>query len=204
MGYQKVKRCFDLVFSLTALLLLSPLLLVISILIRIDSDGPVLFTQKRIGFHGRVFRLYKFRSMYIGAEKGGVYEKKLDTRVTRVGRIIRKTSLDELPQFINIIKGDMSLIGPRPVLVQHPWPLKEYSDEQIKRFMVKPGISGWAQIHGRKNLNWDQRMKYDVEYVSNCSFIMDFKIFFITIYKVLTMQDNYNKNHTDSNNDKES
>lgn len=204
MSYIRIKRCFDLVFSLIGLLLLAPLLLFISIVIKIDSVGPILYRQKRIGFHGRLFCLYKFRSMYQGSEKGGVYEKKLDTRVTRVGRIIRKTSLDELPQLLNILKGEMSFIGPRPVLINHPWPLREYSDEQIKRFLVRPGVSGLAQIHGRKNLSWEERMKYDVQYVCHYSFQMDIKIFFITIYKVITMQDNYNQNQTAIKKEKES
>jgi lipopolysaccharide/colanic/teichoic acid biosynthesis glycosyltransferase len=134
--------------------------------------------------------------MYQGAEKDGVYEKKMDARVTKVGRIIRKTSMDELPQLINILKGEMSFIGPRPVLIQHPWKLREYTDEQLKRFWVKPGVSGLAQIHGRKNLSWEQRMKYDVQYVFDFSLQLDIKIFFITIYKVFTMQDNYNKDQT--------
>lgn len=204
MSYRKIKRCFDLVFSLLGLILLMPLFLWISILIKLDSTGPVLYRQKRIGYHGKLFCLYKFRSMYQNAEKGGVYEKKMDIRVTRVGRIIRKTSLDELPQLLNILKGEMSFIGPRPVLLQHPWKLREYTDEQLKRFLVRPGVSGLAQIHGRKNLGWEQRMKYDVQYVCKYSLQMDIKIFFITIYKVLTMQDNYNKKQTVLNKKKES
>lgn len=138
--------------------------------------------------------------MCVGAEKEGVYETKGDMRVTKVGRIIRKTSIDELPQFVNIIKGDMSIIGPRPTLTYHPWPLEEYTHEQRKRFNVRPGVTGWAQINGRKDVPWDKRIEYDMWYVDNLSFELDFKIFFKTVIKVLTMQDNINVGKTAVNN----
>ncbi|MEG3071876.1 MAG: sugar transferase [Candidatus Syntrophopropionicum ammoniitolerans] len=162
--------------------------------------SPVIFQQDRLGLNGQVFKIYKFRSMCVGAEKEGVYETKGDMRVTKVGRIIRKTSIDELPQFVNIIKGDMSIIGPRPTLTYHPWPLEEYTHEQRKRFNVRPGVTGWAQINGRKDVPWDKRIEYDMWYVDNLSFELDFKIFFKTVIKVLTMQDNINVGKTAVNN----
>ena len=163
MIYKKIKRLFDLVLSVLGLIIASPILLITAIIIKLESKGPVIFKQKRLGLNGKTFVMYKFRSMYVGAEKEGVYETKGDTRVTKVGKFIRRTSIDELPQLVNIIKGDMSLIGPRPTLTYHPWPLAEYTEEQRKRFDVRPGITGWAQINGRKDIPWDQRIKYDVE-----------------------------------------
>ena len=132
--------------------------------------------------------------MVVGAEQmgTGVYSKKGDARVTKVGKFIRATSIDELPQLLNILKGEMSFIGPRPVLTYHPWKYEEYTEEQKKRFLVRPGVTGWAQIHGRKQVEWDRRIKLDIEYVEKISFIMDLKIFFITIYKVIFMKDNVN------------
>jgi len=201
MIYKKIKRLFDLVLSVLGLIIASPILLITAIIIKLESKGPVIFKQKRLGLNGKTFVMYKFRSMYVGAEKEGVYETKGDTRVTKVGKFIRRTSIDELPQLVNIIKGDMSLIGPRPTLTYHPWPLAEYTEEQRKRFDVRPGITGWAQINGRKDIPWDQRIKYDVEYVENLSFFFDLKIFIKTIIKVLSMQDNVNIRETASQKD---
>lgn len=200
MFYKYIKRMLDVILSVIGLIILSPLLLIVAIAIKLESKGPVIFQQDRLGLHGQVFKIYKFRSMCIGAEKGGVYETKGDMRVTKVGRIIRKTSIDELPQFVNIIKGDMSIIGPRPTLTYHPWPIEKYTDEQRKRFNVRPGVTGWAQINGRKDVPWDKRIEYDVWYVDNLSFGLDFKIFFKTVIKVLTMQDNINIGETAANN----
>lgn len=201
MIYKKIKRLFDLVLSVLGLIIASPILLITAIIIKLESKGSVIFKQKRLGLNGKTFVMYKFRSMYVGAEKEGVYETKGDTRVTKVGKFIRRTSIDELPQLVNIIKGDMSLIGPRPTLTYHPWPLAEYTEEQRKRFDVRPGITGWAQINGRKDIPWDQRIKYDVEYVENLSFFFDLKIFIKTIIKVLSMQDNVNIRETASQKD---
>ena len=200
MIYKYIKRLLDVVLSLIGLIILSPILLITAIAIKLESKGPVIFQQDRLGLHGQVFKIYKFRSMCIGAEKDGVYETKGDMRVTKVGRIIRKTSIDELPQFVNIIKGDMSIIGPRPTLTYHPWPIEKYTNEQRKRFNVRPGVTGWAQINGRKDVPWDKRIEYDVWYVDNLSFGLDFKIFFKTVIKVLTMQDNINVGETAVNN----
>ena len=175
--YKGVKRALDVTFSLIGTAVSSPILL---------------------GKDGKVFEMYKFRSMCVGAEHMGTgqYSYKGDSRVTRVGKIIRATSLDELPQFINILKGDMSFIGPRPTLTYHPWKLEEYTDFQRRRFEVRPGITGLAQVHGRKAIDWNDRIKYDVEYVDNLSLGLDCKILFQTVWNVLTMKDNDNVGKT--------
>ena len=192
--YTVFKSFMDIVLSIIGLIIISPILLIVSLAIKIDSKGPVIFKQERIGKDGKAFKIYKFRSMVVGAEKmgTGVYSKKGDNRVTRVGKFIRMTSIDELPQLVNILKGEMSFIGPRPVLTYHPWKYEEYTPEQLKRFEVRPGVTGLAQIHGRKQVEWEKRIKYDVEYVEKLSLWLDIKIFFITIYKVLFMKDNEN------------
>lgn len=168
------------------------------LIIKIDSPGPAIFKQERLGLNGKVFNIYKFRSMCQGAEKKGtgVYSLKGDPRVTKVGRFIRATSIDELPQLINILKGEMSFIGPRPTLTYHPWKLEEYTDEQMKRFKVRPGVTGLAQINGRKDISWDKRIIYDVNYVENLSFMLDLKILLKTIVKVFKMSDNVNTYET--------
>ena len=196
--YLVIKRILDVVISLIALIILSPILLIVAIAIEIESKGPVIFKQQRIGKDGKVFNIYKFRSMVVGAEKmgTGVYSKKGDNRVTKVGKFIRMTSIDELPQLVNILKGEMSIIGPRPVLTYHPWKYEEYTEEQLKRFNVRPGVTGWAQVHGRKDVEWYERIKLDVYYVENISFLLDVKIFFKTIIQVLSMKDNVNKEET--------
>ncbi|MFP7299084.1 sugar transferase [Neobacillus niacini] len=191
-----MKRLLDIVLSLVGLIILFPILLIVAIAIKMESKGPVIFQQERLGLHGNVFKIYKFRSMCVGAEKSGVYETKGDARVTKVGRFIRKTSIDEFPQFVNIIKGDMSIIGPRPTLTYHPWQLAEYTEVQSRRFDVRPGVTGWAQVNGRKEVHWDKRIEYDVEYVENLSFVFDLMIFFKTILKVLAMKDNVNVSET--------
>lgn len=194
--YSVIKRSIDILFSILGLILLSPVFLLTALAIKVDSQGPVFFIQDRLGLHGRVFKMFKFRSMSVGAEKGGVYSTKDDVRVTRVGRFIRASSIDEFPQFINILRGDMSLIGPRPVLTYHPWPLENYTREQRKRFMVRPGVTGWAQVNGRKEIHWDRRLMLDAEYVNNLSFALDAKIFFMTIAKVFAMKENVNIGET--------
>lgn len=192
------KRFFDIVLSLLVLVILSPVFLITAIAIKIDSKGPVLFKQERLGKGGRVFKIYKFRSMCVNAEHtgSGVYSGKGDARVTRVGRIIRATSIDELPQAVNILKGDMSFIGPRPPLTYHPWPIEEYTDEQRKMFNVRPGITGWAQINGRKAVEWHDRIKLSVFYVEHLTMWLDIKIFFLTFFKVFTNADNENTGAT--------
>lgn len=189
-----VKRILDIVISLVAFILLLPIYLLTALAIRIDSKGPVIFRQTRLGLHHREFTLFKFRSMVVNAEHtgSGVYSDDHDARLTRVGRFIRKTSLDELPQLVNILRGDMSLIGPRPPLTYHPWPVDQYTPEQLHMFDVRPGITGWAQVHGRKTVEWNERIKLNNWYVDHCSFLLDLKIFFKTIVGVLTGTDNEN------------
>lgn len=184
--------------SFLGLVLLSPLMLAVSILIKIDSRGPVIFRQKRIGRNGKVFEIYKFRSMCVGAEKtgSGVYSGKGDARVTRIGKILRATSIDELPQLLNILKGEMSFVGPRPPLTYHPWKYEEYTDFQKRMFEVRPGITGWAQVNGRKDVEWHKRIELNVWYVDHMSLLLDIKIMFMTAFKVLTNADNENSGAT--------
>ena len=192
--YNKTKRVLDVIFSLMLLILGAVFLLFIALIIKIDSPGPALFKQERLGINGKVFKIYKFRSMCQNAEKKGtgVYSLKGDPRVTKVGKFIRATSIDELPQLINILKGEMSFIWPRPTLTYHPWKLEEYTEEQMKRFTVRPGVTGLAQVNGRKDIPWDERIIYDVEYVNNMSIKLDIKILLKTIVKVIKMSDNVN------------
>lgn len=197
MFYKKfLKRVFDFIFAFFCLLILFVPMIIIAIAIKIDSKGPVLFKQERLGYKGKVYKMYKFRSMKVGAEKEGVYSNNKDTKVTKVGKFIRATSLDELPQLINILKGDMSLIGFRSPLTYHPWPFDEYTPEQKIMFEVRPGITGWAQIHGRKTVEWHKRIELNVWYAQNVSFWLDLKIFFKTIFKVVSNADNENTGET--------
>ena len=188
----------DVFFSAILLMLGAIPLLIVALIVKLESKGPALFKQERLGMNGKVFRIYKFRSMVVGAEKqgSGVYSGKNDARVTKVGKIIRATSIDELPQLINILKGEMSFIGPRPALTYHPWPFEEYTDEQKKMFAVRPGVTGWAQVNGRKEVEWPRRIEMNVWYVENMSFVLDLKIFFKTIFKVFTNADNVNSTET--------
>lgn len=196
--YLKIKRCFDFIIGVLGTVVLSPVFLLTAIAIKIDSPGNVFFLQERLGKEGKVFKIIKFRSMCVGAEHtgSGVYSGKGDTRVTRVGRFIRATSIDELPQLINLIRGDMSLIGPRPPLTYHPWTIDQYTEEQLHMFDVRPGITGWAQVHGRKDVEWNKRIALNVWYVRNISFLLDLKIFFMTFVKVLRNEDNENTGKT--------
>lgn len=193
-----VKRGLDILIALTAGLLLSPVFLIAALAVKLTSKGPVIFRQKRLGRDGKEFNFYKFRSMVVNAEKtgSGVYSGKHDPRVTKVGRILRATSIDELPQLLNILKGDMALIGPRPPLTYHPWPIGEYTEFQRHMFDVRPGITGWAQTHGRKDVEWHRRIELNVWYVEHVSFALDFKIFFLTIFKVFSNADNANIGET--------
>ena len=193
-----IKRCIDCVLMSIALILTIIPMAIVALAVKIDSPGPILFKQDRIGKNGKVFKILKFRSMCVGAEKtgSGVYSGKGDARVTRVGKIIRATSLDEIPQIFNILRGDMSLIGPRPPLTYHPWEYSEYTDEQRRMFDVRPGMTGWAQVHGRKDVEWHKRIELNVWYVDHISFWLDIKIFFMTIFKVLTNADNENIGET--------
>lgn len=192
------KRFFDIVISLLAIIVLALPMLIIVIAVKIDSKGPVIFKQERVGKDGKVFWIYKFRSMCVGAENtgSGVYSGENDARVTKVGKFLRATSLDELPQFFNVLKGDMSFIGPRPPLTYHPWTLDKYTEEQKRMFEVRPGITGWAQVNGRKEVEWNKRIKLNVWYVDNVSVWLDIKIIFMTVFKVFTNADNENTGAT--------
>lgn len=193
-----IKRVIDCLISLLVLVIGAIPMMIVALFIKIDSPGPVIFRQQRIGKNGKVFELLKFRSMCLGAEHtgSGVYSGRDDTRVTHVGRIIRAASIDELPQVVNILRGDMSLIGPRPPLTYHPWPFEEYTEEQKRMFEVRPGITGWAQVHGRKDVEWHHRIELNVWYVDHVSFLLDVKILFMTIFKVLSNADNENVGET--------
>lgn len=200
MAYKSVKRVLDFSSATILTVLLSPILVLTAIAVKLDSKGPALFRQERLGYKGKVFKILKFRSMVVGAEKTGtgVYSYKGDSRITKVGKFIRATSLDELPQLFNILKGEMSFIGPRPALTYHPWPLEEYTSEQRRMFDALPGITGWAQINGRKEVPWPERIKLNIEYVEKMSFGMDAKIFFATFFKVLTNANNNNTAQTNA------
>ncbi len=196
------KRFFDILFSLILLAILWPFLLIFSLMIVLDSPGSPLFKQKRIGKNGKIFTIYKFRTMCLGAEHtgSGVYSGSGDSRVTRVGRVFRATSIDELPQLINILIGEMSFVGPRPPLTYHPWPYEEYSEEQLHMFDVRPGITGWAQINGRKCVEWNERIRMNVWYINHLSIGLDLKILVSTVFKVLSNADNKNVGETVENN----
>ena len=193
-----LKRTIDILVSAAGLLVLWLPMLVVALIVRMETPGPALYRQARLGRDGRVFHMYKFRSMYQNTEHtgSGVYSNKNDARVTKVGRILRATSIDELPQLINILRGDMSFIGPRPPLTYHPWPLERYTAEQRRMFEVRPGITGWAQTHGRKGVEWNRRIEMNVWYVDNLSLWLDLKILFATVGKVLSNADNENTGAT--------
>lgn len=196
--YKFFKRFFDIAASLTAIVVLSPLMLVTAVAVKLDSKGPVIFKQERLGLKGKVFNIYKFRSMCCGAEHMGTgqYSFAGDMRVTKVGKFIRATSIDELPQLVNVLKGEMSFIGPRPPLTYHPWDISEYTDEQLRMFEVRPGITGWAQVNGRKHTEWHERIRLNVYYVDNMSLFFDIKILLLTFLSVLKNENNENVTET--------
>lgn len=192
------KRFFDIVLSLIGLVVAAIPMAIVALAVKLDSKGPVIFKQDRLGQNGKVYKMYKFRSMCVGAEKmaGGVYSDNNDSRVSRVGKVLRATSLDELPQLWNVLKGDMSLIGFRSPLTYHPWPWEQYTEEQRKMFKLRPGITGWAQVNGRKTVEWNDRIKMNCWYAENVSFMLDIKILFMTVFKVLGNADNENHGET--------
>ena len=175
------KRIFDTITSLLLLVLLSPAILIIAILIAIQLGPPVLFRQQRPGLHAKPFYIVKFKTMLEAYDEDGKLLPDAQ-RMTPLGNFLRKTSLDELPELWNVIKGDMSLVGPRPLLMQY---LSEYSTEQARRHDVLPGITGWAQVNGRNAIDWDKKFELDVWYVDNHSLFIDLKILFLTIKQVL-------------------
>lgn len=176
-----MKRVFDFLAALIAILLLGLVILLIALLVRINMGKPVFFRQKRPGLYGKSFYICKFRTMSVAYGEDGLLLPD-SKRITKLGTFLRKWSLDELPQLFNILKGEMSLVGPRPLLVEY---LPLYTPYQARRHEVKPGITGWAQVNGRNALNWDVRFKLDVWYVDHQSFNLDMKIIFLTIWKIL-------------------
>ena len=189
--YLVVKRVIDITVSILGLIILSPLLLLVAILIKFESKGPIIFTQKRVGFKGNEFNMLKFRSMVVNAEElkdklknnnemsGPMFKMKNDPRVTKIGRFIRKTSIDELPQLINVLKGEMSLVGPRPSL---PSEVKQFKPCMLKRLEVKPGLTCYWQIMGRNNIDFEEWMKLDIKYVEKRSVLLDIKLIYKTFF----------------------
>lgn len=188
-----IKKIFDIISSAIGIVILSPLFLIVSILIKLDSPGKVLFIQDRLGKDGKVFKIYKFRTMCDNAINigNGLFTDETDSRITKIGSFLRKTSIDELPQLFNILKGDMSLVGPRPPVPNFPYKYDEYSDVQKIRFEMLPGITGWAQVVGRNSIDWDERIALDIDYVKNYSFLWDIKIIILTLAKVVKREDIY-------------
>lgn len=191
-----IKRCMDLLFSIIAVVILSPVFIVIAVAIKIDSKGPALFKQDRLTKDGRLFTMYKFRTMIENAEEmgTGLFNYADDFRVTKVGKFLRKSSLDELPQLFNIIKGDMSIVGPRPPVSYELGNYKDLNDEYKKRFTVLSGITGLAQITGRNELPWDKKVKYDNYYIKlfdKYGILIDIKIMFLTVVNIFKMKDIY-------------
>ncbi|XZL54670.1 sugar transferase [Clostridium perfringens] len=184
-----IKRTFDIVAALGGLIVFSPIIIVVAILVRVNLGSPILFTQDRVGKDNKIFKMLKFRTMKDGVDKEGNLLPDSE-RLTNFGKALRSTSLDELPELINILKGDMSLIGPRPLLVEY---LPLYSKEQKRRHDVLPGLTGWAQINVRNAISWREKFKLDVYYVDNWSVGLDIKIFFLTFYKILK-RDGINQN----------
>lgn len=188
--YKIIKRVTDVLFAIIGIICLLPVLLLIAILIKVDSKGPIIFKQKRVGYKGKEFEMYKFRSMIVNAEElkerlvaqnemsGPMFKMKEDPRVTKIGRIIRKTSLDEIPQLINVIRGEMSLVGPRPSL---PNEVKEFQGWMMKRLDVRPGLTCYWQVSGRNDIDFEEWMKLDVKYVEECNILVDIKLILKTV-----------------------
>ncbi|MBE7101566.1 sugar transferase [Bacillus cereus] len=186
-----MKRLFDLLVSFSLLLILSLPILIVAILVRVKLGSPIIFKQQRPGLYEKTFHLYKFRTMTDARDNNGELLPD-QIRLTSFGKILRKYSLDELPQLINVVKGNISLVGPRPLLMGY---LPLYSNEQAKRHHVKPGITGWAQVNGRNSISWDEKFKLDVWYVENQSFLLDLKILYLTFSKVLKSEGITNDKH---------
>jgi lipopolysaccharide/colanic/teichoic acid biosynthesis glycosyltransferase len=185
------KRVIDIMMALSILVVLSPVFLVVYILLAIANNGKAFFVQKRPGKNEKVFEIIKFKSMNDKKDSNGTLLPDAE-RITKVGSFVRKTSLDEIPQLFNVLKGDMSMIGPRPLLTSY---LKLYSEEQKRRHDIKPGVTGWAQINGRNTISWQKKFEYDVWYVDNCSFLLDVKILWMTFLKVVKRDDVSSSTH---------
>lgn len=201
-----VKRCIDFVGSLIGIILLSPVFLVIALMIKTSSEGPVFFKQERLGKDGKVFKIIKFRTMIVNAEHIGdglrVREGD-DPRITKIGRVLRKTSLDELPQLLNVLNGSMSLVGPRPPATYHPYAgYKAYPDWAKKRFQMRPGITGLAQATVRNSASWDERIRIDNQYVDRFNIWLDIKILCMTVMRVVKSEDIYAPGETQKDEEK--
>lgn len=175
------KSLFDRLFALILILFFLPVFVIVSLLVLFNMGRPILFKQKRPGLHGKIFEIYKFRTMTNERDENGELLPD-EKRLIGVGKIIRSLSLDELPQLFNVLKGDMSFVGPRPLLIEY---LPLYNERQMKRHNVKPGITGWAQVNGRNAITWEEKFEYDVWYVENQSFLLDLRILWMTLLKVL-------------------
>lgn len=202
--YEKyVKRVIDILISLILLIILSPLFIVIILLVKFTSRGPVFFLQKRIGRDGKTFLIFKFRTMCVGAENMGsglTVKSDSDSRITRIGNVLRKTSLDEIPQLVNILKGDMSLIGPRPPVTYFPYDgYSNYPGWTKKRFSVRPGVTGLAQCTVRNSVPWDKRIEIDLTYIDSINFTNDVKIFFLTFLRVIKTSNVYDEGKIERN-----
>ena len=188
---QRIKRIFDFMIALIGIIIASPILLIVAILVRLNLGAPILFRQPRVGLNGEVFEMVKFRTMKDAKDaKGHLLPD--DERLTKFGQFLRQSSLDELPELFNVLKGDMSLVGPRPLLVEY---LPLYSKEQMRRHEVRPGITGYAQINGRNNISWAKKFELDVYYVDNYRLSLDFKILTQTVDKVLKQSDISQEGH---------
>jgi len=187
-----VKRILDLIIGIIGFIFTSPLWIYVIIRIKTEDHGPIFFVQERVGKDGKLFRIYKFRSMVVGTEKkgAGVFVSGDDDRITRIGRFIRKTSIDELPQLINVLRGEMSIVGPRPTL---EYQVKRYNERQKKRLSVKPGITGWAQVNGRNAMTWPEKIELDVWYIDHWSIGLDLKIITKSIRSVFKREGIYSE-----------
>ena len=184
--YRKyIKRIFDIICALLAIIVFSWLYIIVGVLVRVKLGSPILFKQERPGKDGKIFMLYKFRTMTDEKDENGELLSD-DVRLTKFGKLLRRTSLDELPEAFNILKGDMSVVGPRPLLVQY---LPLYNEHQSRRHEVRPGLSGWAQINGRNAISWEEKFDMDVWYVDNVSFLNDIKIIVMTVWKAFVKEE---------------
>lgn len=179
------KPLMDRAFALFLILMFSPIILIVALMIRVKLGSPIVFTQERPGLNGRIFKIYKFRTMSDERDEKGELMPD-EVRLKGFGKMVRKTSLDELPQLFNVLKGEMSFVGPRPLLVEY---LPLYTKEQNRRHEVRPGITGWAQVNGRNTISWEEKFKLDVYYVDHLSFMLDFKILCLTVEKVINRKD---------------
>ena len=190
-----IKRILDVIMSIIGLITLSPVFLIIALSIKLDSKGPVFFRQDRLGKDGKVFKIFKFRTMVVNAENMGTglcIRSISDNRITKVGAFLRKTSLDELPQFVNILKGDMSIVGPRPPATYFPYKgYANYPEWAQKRFNIRPGITGLAQVVYRNNAEWEERIGLDIKYIDNITFITDIRLIIATVFKIIKRENIY-------------